>query len=242
MGTRKYNFKDDDCDQDVFYTVFLEACLNSNIHEMNEILDSGIDFNELCREHNVLPRPILFYLMDNMEVLRELAKREEIDFTIKDSAGRTLLFDAKNKEAVDIILKKGVDINAKDKFFEKTALHEADTRKSPEASLAIIDAGANVNAEDKEGKTPLFFAFNVHTIRKLREKGADINVTTYELNLTPLHTARSPEAAQEFIDQGIDPSAYSGIMDVASTIFTPLSYHMCSMEVCRVILKNGGRY
>jgi ankyrin repeat protein len=79
-------------------------------------------------------------------------------------------------EAVNLFVKAGMDPN----FAEdgKTVLLEACRRGYSEAGLALIEAGADVDAKDRYGVSCLMFSAitgSNELILKLIEKGADIN-------------------------------------------------------------------
>ena len=93
-------------------------------------------------------------------------------------------------------------------------IHEAAKTGNIEAVKQHLAAGADVNALDHEGNTPLFYAvFNDQTkiIRLLIDKGADVNgkrkAADHTNGVTPLHEAtwRSTiETMELLIDNGAD--------------------------------------
>jgi ankyrin repeat protein len=112
----------------------------------------------------------------------------------KDDLGRTPLMHAAgngNLKAVELLLSKGADVNAisADKaetvkngpiaLGNLTALMLAVPAGGPEVVKALLDAGANVNAEDVRHMTPLMLAVatdraDPRTVRLLLQRGADI--------------------------------------------------------------------
>jgi ankyrin repeat protein len=79
-------------------------------------------------------------------------------------------------EVVNLFLEAGMDPNVVEE--EKTALLEACRRGYPEVGLALIEAGADVNAKDTYGVSCLMFSAitgSNELILKMIEKGADVN-------------------------------------------------------------------
>lgn len=80
-------------------------------------------------------------------------------------------------EVVDLFIKAGMDPNVAEDG--KTVLQEACRRGYTEVGLALIEAGADVNAQDSYGVSCLMFSAITGSndlILGLIEKGADVNV------------------------------------------------------------------
>jgi hypothetical protein len=79
------------------------------------------------------------------------------------TCGKVLIAGPSNNSLIDLLLERGIDINSAD---EKgmTALHYAvqnfyNYRKEPLGLInKLLDCGANLKAEDKDGQTPLMLA------------------------------------------------------------------------------------
>jgi len=61
-------------------------------------------------------------------------------------------------ENVKLLLKRGANPNVRDLYSGKTPLHEAASNKDPRLIRILIDAGADANARDNTGETPLWYA------------------------------------------------------------------------------------
>ncbi len=81
------------------------------------------------------------------------------------------------REAAALLLARGGDVNTHaNNSFKVAALHAALAGPTPDIARSLIDAGADVNARQQAGVTPLQEAANngnVDLIRLLVERGAD---------------------------------------------------------------------
>ena len=70
----------------------------------------------------------------------------------------------------------------------------------------LIELGADVNAKDNSGKTPLFDCKNTETAELLISKGVDVNARD-DIGRTPLFGCRNTELAELLISKGADVNA-----------------------------------
>ena len=93
--------------------------------------------------------------------------------------------EERNIEAVKQHLDAGAEVDAKDDKFVGTFLHWAAAGGQDEIVELLIAAGADVNATDGDGDTPLHLAGNNTATKVIAElliaKGADVNA----MNLSP---------------------------------------------------------
>ncbi|XP_017272606.1 ankyrin repeat and SOCS box protein 6 [Kryptolebias marmoratus] len=91
---------------------------------------------------------------------------------------------------VRLLVGHGADVEKRDRIHESSPLDLAseESERLP-CLLALLDLGADVNARDKHGKTPLLHALassdgltvhNTENIRLLLERGADVNASTVD--------------------------------------------------------------
>lgn len=88
-----------------------------------------------------------------------------VDVNVVDMDGATPLHLAKEKNVVDVLVKAGATIEARD-LGGATPLTYLSRRFFPEAARALIDHGADVNAQDCFGQTPL------HKVAKVAQTGS----------------------------------------------------------------------
>jgi ankyrin repeat protein len=127
----------------------------------------------------------------------------------------------KRAEAVRILLQRGVDVNnvntsggppqkhGPTNRLRVSPLHNAAAFGPPEMVRDLLDAGAQVNARDSRGLTPLHFALaseypSVEIIRVLLRAGADVNAcdTTGETPLDWAEKFRYPEVIATLTKSG----------------------------------------
>ena len=95
--------------------------------------------------------------------------------------------------AVELLISKGADVNAKDSQGYYTALMAATEQKHKNMIIFLISKGANVNAQLTTGYTALMFAVDTgdaDIVNLLIARGADVNETDH-YGTTPLMDASS---------------------------------------------------
>ena len=93
--------------------------------------------------------------------------------------------------AVRAHLESGEDVNTSDPKLGQTALHLAAYFDRPVTLKALIEAGADVYAQESEGSTSLYPAAqedNPMIVMELIKAGADVNLARHN-GATPLHVA-----------------------------------------------------
>jgi ankyrin repeat protein len=126
----------------------------------------------------------------------------------RNKKGLTPLFTATEKgrhEIVRLLLRKGAKPDAMDDEGD-TALH---LTYSEDVAMALIDCGANIEARNKKGLTPLFTATEKgrhEIVRLLLRKGAKPDAMDDEGD-TALHLTYSEDVAMALIDCGANIEA-----------------------------------
>lgn len=93
---------------------------------------------------------------------------------------------------------KNIDINTRDSS-DRTALHLATVNGNLKIIRILIEAGANVNAQDGDGKTPIIKAIECNhedLVQFFLCVGADPEIADHENGNTPLHWALSMGAVR----------------------------------------------
>ena len=134
----------------------------------------------------------------------------------KDQSGETPLILAArtgNKNLCEVLIANGADLEAQGQY--GTALHEAAIANLKDIAELLINRGANVNAKDNSGYTPLYYASTFgpagkrnkndwDIARSLVSRGASVN-TKPGSDDTPLHSAAlyaPEEIVKLFLDNG----------------------------------------
>lgn len=135
----------------------------------------------------------------NLPIVRALLKLGVVA-DIKDAGGHTPLYCVGNRcsgggPVVRALIQGGAKVDACDGVKRCTALHMAARRGNVEVSEALLECGANIEARDSLGETPLRRAVNCRQIgvaALLLAEGADPH-SVGSKGLTPLLAARAGE-------------------------------------------------
>ncbi len=185
----------------------LEAIKEGDGQRLRLALDEGLDPSQRDAKGSALIHRAA--LWDSAEALRELARRGA-DLEARDPDGRTPLMGAARaqaREAAAALLELGADPNAAVEGMGFTALHYAASKGDAPIIQKLAQAGASLEARDKDQDTPLCWASeNGHElgIRALLEAGASLEARG-KSQMTPLMWAAregQAKAARELILSG----------------------------------------
>jgi ankyrin repeat protein len=138
--------------------------------------------------------------------IAELLIKEGANINAKEDNGKTPLTIAvryNKMEIVQLLVAKGADIN----LGPWTALHSATVGKRRDIAACLIEKGADVNASDKRGNTPLYYSLRSmdwDMTKLLVSHGADISADIPE-GLALLHyysTHDSPDITKLLLAKG----------------------------------------
>ncbi|MFB8787332.1 MAG: ankyrin repeat domain-containing protein [Potamolinea sp.] len=145
------------------------------------------------------------------------------------------IYEAIGKGDVNTVrnyLEEGFDANSK--IPGSTLLLLALRNNEQEVAQLLIAKGADVNAKNKNGETPLHLARSQEMAQLLIAKGADVNAKNKN-GETPLHLARSQEMVQLLIAKGADVNAKNKNGE------TPLrlALRINKQEIAQLLIANG---
>jgi ankyrin repeat protein/beta-lactamase regulating signal transducer with metallopeptidase domain len=141
------------------------------------------------------------------------------DINASDGKDRTLLHQAAQARTdavklVELLIAKGIDVNAKTDSRKNTPLHLASSAGNKQAAELLISKGAEIDSKDSNGHTPLHLTHDKALVELLVSKGADVNAenSIAFTRYTPLHHAamRDADIAEFLIDHGAEVDAASG--------------------------------
>ena len=141
--------------------------------------------------------------IDEINVYLESTKNIDIDFE-PDSILHYAIDNCKNnyEETIKFLINNYDNINSHDSKYSNTPLHKLCARTEPSMSLIrlLLKNGADANAKNISGKTPLFysiFSFSTELLDLLVKNGADVNIRDKYGN-TVLHDDYSGRDAKNF--------------------------------------------
>ena len=215
-------------EEDGHYTLLYYAIWDNSKDAIKLLISKGANVNVKDESGYT---PLVFAVWENDKDMVELLIDKGADINIEDNDGYTPLYWAAmegNKELVELLTAKGAT--------PISAIHLAARAGDLAKVKSLIEAGADINARDKGGGTPLFsavFADHDDVARFLIAQGADVNAKDKN-DMTPLHDAcrrGRKDGVELLISKGADVNAkdsegstplhlvfFSGRMDVAELL------------------------
>jgi hypothetical protein len=146
--------------------------------------------------------------------------------------------------AMQKLLARGVDINAKAYEDDGTALIAASLNSQTDAVRALLSKGANVNAKDKYGRTALLWGAadgRLDIVRALLDKGADVNARSDGIGtLTAALMAASYgghlDVVRALLEKGADVNARGNKDGVSALMAASAQGHR---DVVQALLEKG---
>jgi HEAT repeat protein len=206
---------------DAVLKVLVDAVSSGNVVTYHEALST---LEVLKDPRSVKP------LLDAMEAEKDGEKRGSIEMALMN------MKDIDSPE-LKAYLARREDVNWRDVQGGRTKLHLAVAEGNRESIEDLLARGADVNAKDETGTTPLFYASSAEIAELLLSKGADVNVRARG-GATPLHAAvmtGSADFVGLLLAKGVDPNLKDGLGN------TPLHYaaSMNNPDLAELLLSKG---
>lgn len=133
-----------------------------------------------------------------------------------------------------------MELNLEDDFLN---LIDAIQTKNIPRFISLINEGVDIEFEDEDGNTPLFYAVqknNPEMIQVLINNGADINHENHQ-GLTPLFESLDPELSLFLIRNGSDVnhSDINGLTPLFYLSTDPYQQNPALLEIARILIQNG---
>lgn len=181
-----------------------QAVASGNIEVVQNLLSQNVNVNAKKDDESGFTVFHVAALRNNKAMLELLVKAANADLSIKSSKGKTALQYALDRDYLQsskILIQAGSNVNDKN-FYNRTALHLSVKKNDSELVEHLLLQGAEVDAKDQCGCTPLSDAVShnnngshLSLIVKLLEKNADPN-SKDSWEKTPLHIAAERGDAQ----------------------------------------------
>ena len=130
------------------------------------------------------------------------------------------------------LIRTGADINIQTNICNHTILHMSILRGNMEAAKTIINLGADVNIQDKEGETALYLAVHLNRkeiIEELIKAGANLNIQDIK-GRTALHLAVLETRLCEYVNILIGAGADLNIQDNEGGTPLHVAIYSCTIE------------
>ncbi len=130
-----------------------------NSLKLEQLLNLGAEINHKNAQ-GLTPLHLAIMHRKNsiLEIRRRIKQYNKREIKL-DSSGIAYIKSALNNPVIPLLIDRGADINARDKYNE-TPLHKACRTMDTISIGLLIDAGADVTIKDKRGQTPLHYLLN----------------------------------------------------------------------------------
>lgn len=237
---------------------FVKAVIDGDFRLVQDLVSRGVNPNDTFNQLNGTPlHLVMLFPRWGTDVLRFLIQCG-LNIEAVDRKGQRPIHLAcmtHDLNKLNLLLEAGADVHAKvskevgdyldDWIDGDTALHLALKDGAIEERLQVAQrllcAGANLNAVNENGETPLFKACcsnQIEVVHFLLKAGADVTISTTLHQTSPLHIA-SMKGYLEIVNLLLASEAQINQKDAIGT--TPLfrAVQFGQLEVVRFLLKKG---
>eukprot|EP00903_Cladosiphon_okamuranus_P019236 g17689.t1 len=193
------------------------AILEGSLARVNTLLAAGADVNEHGGEDGAGITPLHVAANEGQDAVASLLLEKGADKDALDFDGRTPLawaVDEGHLAVAETLLAAGADINRRGHEHSGSPLHDAASSGHDEMVTLLLKEGAEKDATDEVGQTPLMWAVragHVAIVKTLVEGGVDVRAADRD-GFTALHhcsttTAERDEIASTLSQGGADKDA-----------------------------------
>ena len=140
-------------------TVLMNAVKNNDIALVRELINRGINVNELDVNKDA---PLIIAAYKGYTEIVKLLLKAGADVSVVDPGMKATALHAAayagNAEVAKLLIEYKIDVNKQGPYNGYTALHDAVWQNNIETAQILIEAGANLNMKSHTGETPLEFA------------------------------------------------------------------------------------
>ena len=227
------------------WTPLHHATFNSEKEIAALLLSNGANVNALEKGSDYTPLHLALQTEGSAEIV-ELLIANDADVNVTDDIGKSPLDHAYGEGEITDLLRKHGGKTGEELKTAETAISEAPVTSiqvaaengNLKALKKLLDDGADVNAKDSSGSTPLHNAAGQKEIAELLiTKGANVIATNMH-GMTPLHIAAQlgcKEVVELLITKGADVNA----IDIDGS--TPLNYAKSYKSTEDLLRKHGAK-
>jgi len=160
-----------------------KAAGKGRLKTIDKLVNQGVSVNSKGTR-NATP---LFWAMRNLKGFEKLLELGADPNVIYDDGGTIIQWAVRNKDIrlLEIALSYGGNPNLVSGQFNDTPLHEAASPRGKNKAAMLLDAGADINAQNLWGDTPTMTAAGLgqfDLVYQLLERGANFSIVNYNGN------------------------------------------------------------